>query len=199
MRPSGSLCGCGPEIVPLTDRPNSRPRITFASRSARLPLHSHAKQRRFQTSAWPSPPVSFRAPCLKQYQPPAGSASVGVGSPSGRHGAMKCDCAAQGSFNSDARHLAMNSPGVILAGICRYALPAPAYTRPRIGDFHARYGEVPNVQGGHGRSFGAHNGRNLTIRSGDRVSCSMAGRSNLGIGTCCGNYNSTPPSGLNSS
>lgn len=98
---------------------------------------------------------------------------------------MKCDCAAQGSFNSDARHLAMNSPGVILAGICRYALPAPAYIRPRIDEFHARYGEVPNVPGGHGHSFGARNGRNLTIRLGDRVSCSMAGRSNLGIGACC--------------
>ena len=69
MRPSGSLCGCGPETVPLTDRLNSRSRITFASRSARLPLCSHAKQPRFETSAWPSPQVSFRAPCLKQYQP----------------------------------------------------------------------------------------------------------------------------------
>ena len=139
MRSPGGLRGRGRETVPSTGRLNSRPRITFASRFACLPLYSHAKQPRFETSAWPSPPVSFRAPCLKQYQPPAGPALVGIGSPSGRQGAMKCDCAAQGSFNSDARHLAMNSPGVIVAGICAYALRAPSYTRPRTDDFHARF------------------------------------------------------------
>ena len=87
--------------------------LNAASRSARRPLYSQAKHPRFHTSAQPSPPVSFRAPRSKQYHSPAGSASVGVGSPSSRQRSMKCDCAAERSFNSDARHLAMNSPGVI--------------------------------------------------------------------------------------
>ena len=37
------------------------------------------------------------------------------GSPSSRHRSMKCSCAAERSFSSDARHLAMNSPGVMAA------------------------------------------------------------------------------------
>ena len=87
--------------------------LNAASRSARRPLYSQAKQPRFHTSAQPSPPASFRAPRSKQYHSPAGSASAGVGSPSSRHTSMKCSCDAERSFNSDARHLAMKSPGVI--------------------------------------------------------------------------------------
>ena len=41
-----------------------------ASRSARFPLYSQAKWWRFQTSAQPSPPVSFRAPRSKQVRTP---------------------------------------------------------------------------------------------------------------------------------
>ena len=37
----------------------------------------------------------------------------GVGSPSMRHRSMKCSCAAERSFSSDACHLAMNSSGVM--------------------------------------------------------------------------------------
>ena len=64
-------------------------------------------------SAQPSPPVSLRAPRSKQYVSPLGSASAGVGSPSSRHRPMKCSCEAERSFNSAARHLAMNSYGVM--------------------------------------------------------------------------------------
>ena len=100
------------------------------SRSARLPLYSHAKWWRFQTSAQPSPPVSLRAPRSKQYVSPVGSASAGVGSPSSRHRSMKCSCEAERSFNSAARHLSMNSYGVM--GAFRVAHdPAPAATRAR--------------------------------------------------------------------
>ena len=35
-------------------------------------------------------------------------------SPSNRHRSMKCSCAAERSFNSDARHFAINAPGVIV-------------------------------------------------------------------------------------
>ena len=84
-----------------------------ASRSARLPLYSHAKWWRFHTSAQPSPPVSLRAPRSKQYASPVGSVSAGVGSPRSRHRSMKCSCEAERSFNSAARHLAMNSYGVM--------------------------------------------------------------------------------------
>ena len=83
-----------------------------ASRSARCPLYSQAKWWRFQTSAQPSPPVSFRAPRSKQYVSPDGSASAGVGSSSSRQRSMKCSCAAERSFSAEARHLAMNSCGV---------------------------------------------------------------------------------------
>ena len=86
---------------------------TAASRSARLPLYSQAKWWRFHTSAQPSPPVSLRAPRSKQYASPVGSASAGVGSPSSQHRSMKCSCAAERSFNSEARHLVMNSCGVM--------------------------------------------------------------------------------------
>ena len=55
--------------------------LNAASRFARGPLYSQAKQPRFHTSAQPSPPLSFRAPRSKQYHSPAGSASGGVGSP----------------------------------------------------------------------------------------------------------------------
>ncbi|MDE0172906.1 MAG: hypothetical protein OXM60_05665 [Defluviicoccus sp.] len=89
--------------------------LNAASRSARRPLYSQAKQPRFHTSAQPSPPASFRAPRSKQYHSPAGSASAGVGSPSSRHRSMKCSCDAERSFNSDARHLAMKSPGVTVS------------------------------------------------------------------------------------
>ena len=78
-----------------------------------MPLYSHAKWWRFHTSAQPSPPVSLRAPRSKQYVSPVGSASAGVGSPSSRHTSMKCSCEAERSFNSAARHLAMNSYGVM--------------------------------------------------------------------------------------
>ena len=84
-----------------------------ASRSARLPLYSQAKWRRFHTSAQPSPPVSLRAPRSKQYVSPVGSASAGVGSPSSRHRSMKCSCDAERSFSAEARHLVMNSYGVM--------------------------------------------------------------------------------------
>ena len=87
--------------------------LNAASRSARRPLYSHAKQPRFHTSAQPSPPVSFLAPRSKQYHSPVGSASVGLGSPSSRQRSLKCDCAAERSFNSDACHFAMNSLGVM--------------------------------------------------------------------------------------
>ena len=87
--------------------------LKAASRLARLPLYSQAKWCRFHTSAQPSPPVSLRTPRSKQYRSPVGSSSTGVGSPSSRHRSMKCSCAAELSFNSDARHLAMNSPGVM--------------------------------------------------------------------------------------
>ena len=87
--------------------------LNAASRLASLPLYSQAKWWRFHTSAQPSPPVSLRAPRSKQYQSPAMSASVGDGSPSKRQRSLKCDCAAERSFSSDARHLAMNSLGVI--------------------------------------------------------------------------------------
>ena len=40
--------------------------LNAASRSASLPLYSHAKQCRFHTSAHPPPPMSFRAPRSKQ-------------------------------------------------------------------------------------------------------------------------------------
>lgn len=62
---------------------------------ARRPLYSHAKQPRFRAPAQPSPPVFFRAPRSKQYHSPAGSASVGVGSPSSLHRSLKCDCEAE--------------------------------------------------------------------------------------------------------
>ena len=73
------------------------------------PLYSHAKQCRLHTSAQPLPPVSLRAPRSKQYRCPLGSSSAGVGSPSSRHRSMKCSCAAERSFSSDARHLPINS------------------------------------------------------------------------------------------
>ena len=44
-------------------------------------LYSQAKCPRFQTSAHPSPPLSFAAPRSKQYSSPSGSACTGVGSP----------------------------------------------------------------------------------------------------------------------
>ena len=40
---------------------------------------------------------------------------LGAGSPSSRHRSMKCSCDAERSFSSDARHLAMNSPGVMVS------------------------------------------------------------------------------------
>ena len=84
-----------------------------ASRSARWPLYSQAKWWRFQTSAQPSPPVSLRAPRSKQYVSPDGSASAGVGSPSSRQRSMKCSWDAERSFSAEARHLVMNSSGVM--------------------------------------------------------------------------------------
>ena len=83
--------------------------LNAASRSLCGPLYSHAKQCRLHTSAQPLPPVSLRAPRSKQYRCPLGSSSTGVGSPSSRHRSMKCSCAADRSFNSDARHLPINS------------------------------------------------------------------------------------------
>ena len=54
-----------------------------------------------------------------------GSASAGVGSPSSRHRSMKCSCAAERSFSSEACHFAMNSWGVkVRFSVCREALPA---------------------------------------------------------------------------
>ena len=88
--------------------------LNAASRFACLPLYSQAKQWRFHTSAQPSPPVSLRAPRSKQKVSPVGSASAGVASPSSRQRSMKCSCAAELSFSVDARHLAMNSPGLML-------------------------------------------------------------------------------------
>ena len=83
-----------------------------ALRSARCPLYSQAKWWRFQTSAQPSPPVSFRAPRSKQYVSPDGSASAGVGSPSRWHRSMKCSCDAERSFSAEARHFVMKAWGV---------------------------------------------------------------------------------------
>ena len=77
-----------------------------------LPLYSHAKQPRFQTSAQPSPPPVFLAPRSNLYQVPSGSASVGVGSFSNRQRSLKCDCDADRSLSVEAFHLAMNSSGV---------------------------------------------------------------------------------------
>ena len=45
-----------------------------------------------------------------------GSAAAGVGSPRSRQRSMKCSWAAERSLSSEARHLAMNSPGVIAFG-----------------------------------------------------------------------------------
>ncbi len=78
--------------------------LNAASRSARRPLYSQAKQPRFHTSAQPSPPLSFRAPRSKQYHSPEGSASVGVGSPTNAHRSLKCDCDAERSLSSTTRH-----------------------------------------------------------------------------------------------
>ena len=84
-----------------------------AARSARRPLYTPRRRWcRFQTSAQPSPPVSFRAPRSKQYASLAGSASAGVASPSRRHRSRKCSCDAERSFSSDARHFAMKACGV---------------------------------------------------------------------------------------
>ena len=91
-------------------------------------FYSHAKQPRFQTSAQPSPPVSLRAPRSKQYHSPAGSASAGVGSPSRWLRSMTCSFDAERSFNSYARHLAMNSTGVIAPTAAR------TWTRTGIAD-----------------------------------------------------------------
>ena len=96
---------------------------------------------------------------------------------------MKCDCAADRSFNSDARHLAMNSPGVIAAGTGRYALATPTCTRPRVNHFHARFGEVTHVPRRHGHAPRARDGRDLAVRLRDRMSGSAAGGGNFGVGT----------------
>ena len=82
------------------------------SRSARFPLYSQAKWWRFQTSAQPAPPVSFRTPRSKQYVSPDGSASAGVGSSSRRHRSLKCSCDAERSFSAEARHFVMKAWGV---------------------------------------------------------------------------------------
>ena len=108
--------------------PPRAPSPSAASRSVRRPLYSHAKQPRFQTSAQPSPPVSLRAPRSKQYHSPAGSASAGVGSPSKWLRPMTCSFDAERSFNSYARHLAMNSTGVIAPTAAR------TWTRTGIAD-----------------------------------------------------------------
>ena len=99
-----------------------------------MPLYSQAKWRRFQTSAQPSPPVSLRAPRSKQYASPVGSASAGVGSPRSRHRSMKCSCDAELSFSVEARHLAMNSCGVMGA----FSVADDDRRPPRRADSHLR-------------------------------------------------------------
>ena len=87
--------------------------MNAASRLARCPLYSQAKQWRFQTSAQPSPPVSvLTAPRSKQYVAPVGSASAGVGSSRSRQRSRKCSCAADRSFSVASRHLAIKACGV---------------------------------------------------------------------------------------
>ena len=87
--------------------------LNAASRFACFPLYSQAKWWRFQTSAQPVPPVSFCNPRSKQYVSPDGSASVGVASSSSRHRSLKCACDPERSVSADARHLLMNSYGVM--------------------------------------------------------------------------------------
>ena len=90
--------------------------LNVASRFACLTLYSEAKKVRFHTSARLPPPVSFRAPRSNEYHSPAGFAWAGVGSSTSLHRSMKCSCeAALPSNPTLARHLAMNSPGIIAA------------------------------------------------------------------------------------
>ena len=103
-------------------------------RGVEVGLYSQAKWWRFQTSAQPPPPVSLRAPRSKQYASPVGSASAGVGSPSSQHRSMKCSCEAERSFNSEARHLAMNSCGVMGA----FSVADDDRRPPRRADSHLR-------------------------------------------------------------
>ena len=84
---------------------------TAASRLARWPLYSPATQERFQTSAQPSPPVSWRAPRSTQYVAPVGSASAAGGSSRSRQRSRQCSCAADRSCSGASRHVALKACG----------------------------------------------------------------------------------------
>jgi hypothetical protein len=77
-------------------------------------LYSQPKKPRFHTSAKPSPPPCLAAPFSKQKLSPVGSAAAGVGWSKTRQRSRKCSCAAERSFSSTLRHLAMNSAWVTL-------------------------------------------------------------------------------------
>ena len=117
--------------------------LNAASRFACFPLYSQAKWWRFQTSAQPAPPVSFCNPRSKQYVSPDGSASVGVGSPTRRHKSMKCACDPARSVSADARHLLMNSYGVMGAfRLAHDVTRAPSRSRAA-----ATFGESASLPG----------------------------------------------------
>ena len=89
------------------------------------PLYSHAKWCRFQTSAQPSPPVSFRVPRSKQVR-----LARRVGSPSSRHRSRECSCDAERSFNSDARHFRDEGVQCHAAARARESAPPRPTTTP---------------------------------------------------------------------
>ena len=105
-----------------------------------------------------------------------GSASAGVGSPSSRQRSMKCSCAAERSFSSEACHFAMNSLGVTVLR-CREALcrsptqlhrfggsPPPEPRRIACDGFGAASG---GQQAGRGRERSSRLGGNAPACRGD--------------------------------
>ena len=88
--------------------------------STATPRRGRRRNRASQTAS----PRASRARCASSTTASSGrapasgstmSGSGSAGSPSRRHRSMKCSCDAELSFNSDARHLAMNAPGVIVS------------------------------------------------------------------------------------
>ena len=172
-RCSSSWCGCGTAPCPrrfsgggLSSARRVLPQLVERRVEVRALALSTPRRSSLASTRRPSRhrPRPFALRAQTQYHSPAGSASAGVGSPSRRQRSMKCSCDPPLSFNSEARHLAMNWPGVIAAATCRYALATPSYTLPRVDQFNARFGEVPHVPSRHGHAPPARDGGDLTVR-----------------------------------
>ena len=113
-RPSEPLRHCGVDAAT-----SSSPRRVLADRSpmrtSRCSCCSRRRPRRGRRAPPPDPQrASAGAATACPIRTSADSvAPAGVESPSSRHRSMKCSCAAERSFNSEERHLAMNSPAVM--------------------------------------------------------------------------------------